>query len=79
MKNKKEILTIPDERIISRIFIVRGKKVMVDADLADLYEVEVRTLNQAAKRNIERFPEDFMFQLTESEYKILRSQFVTSS
>jgi hypothetical protein len=56
-----------------------GKKVMLDADLAVLYDVETKVLIQAVKRNLERFPEDFMFQLTQEEFAILRSQFVTSS
>ena len=61
------------------IFDIRGQKVMLDSDLAALYEVEPKVLNQAVKRNIERFPGDFMFQLTQDEWKNLRSQFVTSS
>lgn len=56
--------SIPAERINSRILLIRGNKVMLDADLAELYEVETRALNQAVKRNRERFPADFMFQLT---------------
>ncbi len=72
----KEIITIPDERIISRIFLVRGKKVMIDRDLAELYGVETRVLNQAVKRNIDRFPADFMFQLNKKETDIWKSQFV---
>ena len=56
-------MAIPSERIISRIFLIRGKKIMVDRDLAELYGVETRVLNQAVRRNIERFPSDFMFQL----------------
>src|SRR3989338_3934877 len=55
---------IPVEKIENRILLIRGKKVMIDVDLANLYEVETRTLNQSVKRNIKRFPEDFMFQLT---------------
>ncbi|OGI07906.1 MAG: DNA-binding protein [Candidatus Melainabacteria bacterium RIFCSPLOWO2_02_FULL_35_15] len=55
---------IPVEKIEKRILLIRGKKVMIDVDLANLYEVETRTLNQSVKRNIKRFPEDFMFQLT---------------
>ena len=65
--------------IKSRIYSIRAKEVMLDKDLAELYQVETRTLNQAVKRNIERFPEDFMFQLTKKEYENLISQFVTSS
>ena len=60
------------------IFEIRGQKVMLDSDLARLYGVELKVMNQAVKRNIERFPSDFMFQLTEDEWNILRSQFVTS-
>ena len=59
------------------IYTVRGYKVMLDSDLASLYEVETKVLNQAVKRNIERFPSHFMFQLTNSEWQNLRSQFVT--
>ena len=63
------------------IYEIRGHKVMLDSDLARLYEVETKRLNEAVKRNIERFPEDFMFQLTEEEWKLfnLKSQFATSS
>ncbi|MBN1653576.1 MAG: ORF6N domain-containing protein [Deltaproteobacteria bacterium] len=61
------------------ILIIRGHKVLLDADLAIMYGVEVKVLNQAVKRNVDRFPEDFMFQLSEDEVGILRSQSVTSS
>ena len=67
---------VPVERIEKKILMIRGEKVMLDADLADLYEVPVRVLNQAVKRNIERFPVDFMFQLTKKEDESLRSQIV---
>ncbi|MBN2037645.1 MAG: ORF6N domain-containing protein [Chitinispirillaceae bacterium] len=63
--------------IESRIHLIRGKKVMFDRDLAALYEAQVKVLNQAVKRNIGRFPEDFMFQLSKDEAKASRSQFVT--
>ena len=63
--------------IESLIYEVRGHKVMLDRDLARLYGVETKVLNQAVKRNMKRFPEDFMFQLTPEEYDILKSQFVT--
>ncbi|MBI5742902.1 MAG: ORF6N domain-containing protein [Candidatus Niyogibacteria bacterium] len=76
-KSKKEIIAIASERIISRIFLIRGKKVMLDQDLAELYEVETKALNQAVKRNLARFPIDFMFQLSKQETDIWRSQFVT--
>ena len=64
---------VPIERIESRILLLRGQKVMLDIDLATLYEVEVKALNQAVKRNIVRFPTDFMFQLTAEETALLRS------
>lgn len=67
------------ETIKSLIYIIRGKKVMMDKDLALLYEVQTKVLNQAVKRNIERFPEDFMFKLIEQEEHNLKSQIVTSS
>ena len=62
--------------IQTKIFKIHGQMVMLDFDLAELYEVETRVLNQAVKRNADRFPEDFMFQLTRDEYTALRSQFV---
>ncbi|MBO5471328.1 MAG: ORF6N domain-containing protein [Bacteroidales bacterium] len=65
--------------IESLIYEIRGQKVMLDRDLAKMYGVETKVLNQAVKRNMKRFPEDFMFQLTPEEYDILKSQFVTSS
>ncbi len=70
---------IPHERIENKIFLIRGKKVMFDRDLADLYGVETGALNQAVKRNKGRFPEDFMFQLNQAEFKIWRSQIVISN
>jgi len=68
----------PTEKIVSRIIWIRGQKVMLDADLAELYGVTTRALNQAVKRNFERFPGDFAFQLTPSEAGNLRSQIATS-
>ena len=70
---------VPVERIERAILVVRGQKVLLDADLADLYEIETRALVQAVKRNLERFPGDFMFQLSEAEFERLRSQAVISS
>ncbi len=67
------------QTIQSKIYEIRGQRVMLDRDLAELYQVETRVLNQAVKRNIERFPEDFMFQLSSEEWQILKSQFVISS
>ena len=69
---------IPIERVEQRIFVIRGQKVMLDRDLAELYGVPTKVLNQAVKRNPGRFPSDFMFILSEVEAKTLRSQFVTS-
>lgn len=65
--------------VISKIYLIRGEKVMLDRDLAYLYQVETRVLNPAVSRNLERFPEIFMFQLTRVEFEILKSQIVTSS
>ena len=82
MKTKSSIINtslVPVERIQKSIYVIRGRKVMLDSDLAGLYGVETKVLLQAVKRNIERFPSDFMFQLSASEFKILRSQIVTSS
>ncbi len=62
----------------SKIFLIRGKQVMIDRDLAELYGVETKRITEAVKRNIERFPEEFRFQLTSEEYEFLRSQFFTS-
>lgn len=73
------VLAIPPERIERRILLIRRQKVMLDADLADLYGVATRVLNQAVRRNRARFPRDFMFRLSKEEFGILRSQFVTSS
>ena len=72
-------LTASVEQIESRIFIIREQRVMLDADLAELYGIETKALNRAVKRNIERFPEDFMFQLTTEEFVGLRYQFGTSN
>jgi hypothetical protein len=73
-----ESVLMPFERIEQRIYLIRGKKVMLDRDLAELYGVETKVLNQSVRRNSERFPEDFMFQLSLNEVQSLRSQFVTS-
>jgi hypothetical protein len=79
MAKKANLTTIPDDIISSKIYLVRGKKVMLDHDLAKLYRVETKALKQAVRRNIERFPEDFMFELNNQEFAVLRSQIVTSS
>jgi aromatic ring-opening dioxygenase LigB subunit len=78
-KSKSAISLAPDERILSRILVIRGHKVILDADLAELYGVQTKVFLQAVKRNRARFPQDFMFQLTREEFKNLRSQIVTSS
>jgi hypothetical protein len=79
-KQKKDIeSTLPDEKIIKKIYVIREQKVMLDFDLADLYEVETNYLKRQVRRNIERFPEDFLFELSTKEFKDLRSQFGTSS
>ena len=67
---------VPIEVIERKIYLIRGQKIILDNDLADLYGVSIRVLNQAVKRNLNRFPEDFMFQLTKEEDESLRSQFV---
>ncbi|HAN00725.1 MAG TPA: DNA-binding protein [Marinilabiliales bacterium] len=78
MENEKLKSTLfPDELIASKIYLIRGEKVMLDTDLSSVYCVETRVLKQAVRRNIDRFPSDFMFELTKEEYEILRSQFVT--
>jgi hypothetical protein len=68
----------PDEVIKQRIFVIRGQKVMLDSDLAELYGILTKNFNKAVKRNINRFPSDFMFQLSSEEYESLRFQFGTS-
>jgi hypothetical protein len=77
--DNKNTIAIPEEVIMSKIYFIRGQKLMIDNDLAQLYGVETRRLNEQVKRNIARFPEDFMFQLTKEEFENLKSQFATSS
>ena len=72
-------LIIPMERLAQKIYFLRGQNVMLDFDLAEIYGIETKVLNQSATRNSERFPDDFMFQLTEEEFDNLKSQIVTSS
>src|SRR5437762_5147088 len=74
----KRIIVLKPENVAQLVFFIRGEKVMFDADLAMLYSVEARTLNQAVARNRKRFPNDFMFQLTDDEFTALRSQIVIS-
>jgi len=79
MAKRTTKLILPDEIITSKIYLIRDKKVMLDHDLAKLYNVETKVLKQAVRRNINRFPDDFMFELINQEFSILRSQIVTSS
>ncbi|MGI6337378.1 MAG: ORF6N domain-containing protein [Eubacteriales bacterium] len=79
MADDKSLVLIDDREIRDMIYTIRGKQVMMDSDLAMLYQVQTKVFNRAVKRNINRFPEHFRFQLTEEEYENLRSQFVTSS
>ena len=72
-------IAIPQEVILSKIYEIRGEKVMLDRDLAELYGVETKYLKRQVKRNLQRFPDDFMFELSEQEFKDWRSQFVTSN
>lgn len=72
-------IMVADEVVMSKIYVIRGKKVMVDRDLAELYGVETRVLNQAVRRNQTRFPEDFMFQMTREELRAWKSQIVISN
>lgn len=69
---------LPDEVIMGNIYFIRGQKVMLDFDLAKLYQVETKRLNEQVNRNSDRFPEDFLFQLTNEEFEVLKSQFATS-
>jgi phage regulator Rha-like protein len=81
MTNRKKAVPkalIPGEQIAQQILVIRGQKVLLDIDLAELYGVDTKVLLQAIKRNSERFPADFMFQLTKQEFANLRSQFVIS-
>ena len=79
MSKKDNVLVIPDELVINKIYLIRNQKVMLDSDLADLYLVTTGNLNKSVNRNIKRFPEDFMFQLTETEFKNLIFQIGISS
>ena len=76
---ENEISILEENSIRSKIHVIRGQQVMLDRDLAELYLVETKALNQAVKRNIERFPETFMFQLNDTEFENWRSHFVTSN
>lgn len=76
MKEEEKLL-IPDEIITNKIYLIRNQKVMLDRDLAELYQVETKQLKRQVRRNINRFPDDFMFEITKQEYESLRSQFGT--
>ena len=76
MGEKAELMTI--DNIQNRVYVIRGQQVMLDYDLAEIYGYEVKALNQQVKRNIARFPDDFMFQLSKDEIELVKSQFVTS-
>lgn len=78
-KSRTTAVGIPIERIARCVYLIRGQKVMLDSDLADLYGVPTKALNQAVTRNIERFPDDFMFQFSKEEMENWRSQIVTSN
>ena len=75
----KKPRTLPDEFVFDKIYLIRGQKVMIDRDLAVLYGVETKRLKESVKRNIERFPEDFMFEMTKKEFEKWRTQFATSN
>lgn len=77
-KQEQEVI-LSDDLILNQIYVIREQKVMLDRDLADLYNVETKVLKQAVRRNIDRFPDDFMFEMTEQEFSNWRSQFVTSN
>lgn len=77
---KKELqLLLADKKILNKIYVIRGQKVMLDEDLAEMYNVETRRLNEQVKRNLKRFPKDFMFMLNKKEFDNLMSQIATSS
>ncbi len=79
MAKKNVQVIVVEEKILNKIYFIRGEKVMLDKDLAEMYGVETRALNQSIKRNIKRFPKDFMFQINEKEFTNLMSQNVISS
>ncbi|MBP6234141.1 MAG: ORF6N domain-containing protein [Chitinophagaceae bacterium] len=79
MEKQNPVTRIVEEKIINKIYLIRGMKVMLDFELSELYETETKQLKRQVRRNIERFPKDFMFELTTKEFADLRSQFGTSS
>ena len=78
MSKQANAVAIPDEVVMNKIYVIREQKIMLDRDLAELYGVETKVLKQAVRRNIARFPEDFMFEMSKEELENWRSQFVTS-
>lgn len=78
MSNRSQLM-IPDEIVMQKIYMIRGKNIMLDQDLAELFNVKTKRLNEQVKRNINRFPDDFLFQLNKEEFPNLKSQFATSS
>jgi len=79
MSEPTKNIAIPDEVVMSKIYLIRNQKVMLDRDLAELYGVETKRLKEAVRRNISRFPEDFMFELSKDEFSDWRTQFATSN
>ncbi|WP_316785868.1 ORF6N domain-containing protein [Pedobacter frigiditerrae] len=79
MTNKQPLAILSDDIVVNKIYEIRNHKVMLDSDLAEFYGVETGRLNEQVKRNISRFPEDFMFQLSDEEFKSLISQFAISN
>jgi hypothetical protein len=75
----KRTVSISDEAVINKIYMIRGQKVMLDRDLGELYNVATKQLKRSVKRNMDRFPDDFMFELNNQEWQVLRSQFGTSN
>ena len=78
MSKQANAVAVPDEVVMNKIYVIREQKVMLDRDLSELYGVETKVLKQAVRRNIARFPEDFMFEMSKEELENWRSQFVTS-
>lgn len=79
MAKSKAVVKVPDEIVMNKIYFIRSQKVMLDRDLASLYGVETKRLKEAIKRNVERFPDDFMFEMTQKEFENWRTQFATSN
>lgn len=78
-KQNKQVVAVPDELVMDKIYLICEQKVMLDEDLAELYGIETKRLNEQVARNIDRFPGDFMFRLNEEEFTNLKSQLASSS